>query len=154
MVVEGIPCTLGALQRGQVEARLSLEFATENCKKHAEKVLRQVTWRDMERTTLISRLQVLQQDIRRGRRDDGKIVCLADLVKKPGYVGERSLKYQAALAAARGVSLPEIPASRVYRALVRALIDKKEYIRHGSTATVALYNGRGEVVGRRALRID
>ncbi len=154
MVLEGIPCTLGALQRGQVEARLCLEFAMEKQKKHREKVLRQAAWCDMERTRLIPRLQVLQRDIRRGRCDDGKIIGLADLIKNSGYVGERSLKYKVALAAARGVTLEEIPAPLVRRTLLREVIDKKEYVRHGSTATVALYNGRGGIVGSRALLID
>ncbi len=154
VVCDGIPCTLGELQQGKVEARLILEFSPENQEDNSSKVLRDASWKDIARTALIPWLITIQKQIREKKRDDGKSINLDGLVKKSGYIGERSLKYKAALAAARGVSLHEIPSSHVSQALVRELVDKKEYIRHGSTATVALYNGRGEIVGSSTLKVD
>ncbi len=154
LVYDGIPCTLGELQRGRIKARLSLEFSPENQGKQPFKVQRDVSWREIARTALIPWLQNLQRQILEKKCGDGHMVCLNGLVKKSGYIGERSLKYKAALAAARGVSIDEIPASHVHRALVRELIDRKEYVRHGGTATVALYNEREEIVGSRTLMVD
>jgi hypothetical protein len=154
LINDGITCTLGELQGGQVEARLTLEFSPENQGSCPSKVLRDATWRDIARLPLIPWLIAIQKQIRDKKREDGKNICLHGLVKKSGYIGERSLKYKAALAAARGVPLDEISSAHVHRTLVRELVDKKEYIRHGSTATVALYNGRGEIVGSRTLTVD
>ncbi len=154
VVYEGIPCTLGELQDGKIDARLRLEFATENIKNHPGKVLRNAAWKDIDRTELIPWLQSLQKHIIDGKREDGKIITLDGLVKKSGYIDDRSLKYKSALAAARGVSLQEISPAQAHQALVRELIDKKEYIRHGSSATLALYNGKGEIVGCKSLLVD
>jgi hypothetical protein len=154
LIIDGISCTLGELQSGQVEARLILEFIPENQAGHSRKVLRDATWRDIVHLPLIPWLTTIQQQIREKKREDGKSICLDGLVKKSGYIGERSLKYKAALAAARGVPLDEISSVLVRQTVVRELVDKKEYIRHGSTATLAMYNGRGEIVGSRTLTVD
>ncbi|MFH0781147.1 MAG: hypothetical protein V2B20_04215 [Pseudomonadota bacterium] len=154
LVYDGIPCTLGELQHGQIKARLSLEFTPESQRMQPYKVLRDASWREIARTALIPWLISLQQQILEKKYDDGYMICLDGLVKKSGYIGERSLKYKVALAAARGVPIHEIPSSHVHQALVRELIDRKEYVRHGGTATVALYNEREEIVGSRTLTVD
>lgn len=82
-------------------------------------------------------------------------LCRLDgLVQKSGYLGERNLKYKAALAAARGVTANQIPSFQVHQAVVREIFNIKEFVRHGSIATVVLYNGRGEIVGHKTLNVD
>ena len=143
VVQGGITCTLGELRTGKVMARLSLEFSPENKK---QKVLRNVSWQDIARTPLKPWLKSLQDQIREKKRADSEVVCLAGLGQRTGYVWERSLKYKAALAAARGVSVNEVPLAQVYSFVAREIVDKKEYVGRGTSARVEMYNEKGELV--------
>jgi hypothetical protein len=143
VVQGGITSTLGQLRKGKVKARLTLEFSPENKK---QKVLRNVSWQDIAGTPLKPWLKTLQNQIREEKRADSAIAPLAGLSRRSGYFCERSLKYKAALAAARGVSVNEIPLGQVYRFLAREIVDKKEYVGRGGSARVALYNEQGELV--------
>lgn len=150
VVNDGIFCTIGELQQGQVKARLTLEFSQE---KSGRKVVRDISWRDVAKAPLKQWLITLQNQIREQQREDGKTISLAGLIKSSGYLSERSLKYKAALAAIRGVPLSEVPLAHVHRAVVHEIVNNREYIGHGSSATVALYNGLGEIIGSRTLTV-
>lgn len=143
VVQGGITCTLGELRTGKVKARLSLEFSPENKK---QKVLRNVCWQDIGSTPLKPWLKSMQDQIREKKRVDSEVVCLVGLGQRTGYVWERSLKYKTALAAARGVSVNEIPLAQVYRFVAREIVDKKEYVGRGTSARVDMYNEKGELV--------
>lgn len=151
VVQGGITCTLGELRTGKVKARLSLEFSPENKK---QKVLRNVCWQDIARTPLKPWLKSMQDRIREKRRADSEVICLAGLGQRTGYFGERSLKYKAALAAARGVSVNEVPLAQVYRFVAREIVDKKEYVGRGTSARVEMYNDKGELVTASTLTLN
>lgn len=139
----GITCTLGELRTGRVKARLTLEFSPENKK---QKVLRNVSWKNIAGIPLKPWLLTIQKQIRNRKRPDSEIISLANLGKRSGYLEERSLKYKTALAAARDVSVHEIPLAHVLRFAAREIVDKKEYVGQGTSAKVALYNEKGELV--------
>lgn len=151
VVDDGIFCTLGELQEGRVKARLILEVSAEN---RGRKIVRDISWRDIAKAPLKSWLLTLQEQIREHRREDGRTISLTGLIKSSGYLSERSLKYTAALAAIRGVSLGEVPLAHVHRAVVNELINRKEYIGQDSIATLALYNDLGEIIGTRSLIVS
>lgn len=151
IVERGITCTLGELRTGKVKARLTLEFAPENKK---QKVLRDVSWQDIAGTPLKPWLKTLQNLVLEQKRADSEVVPLAGLSRRSGYFCERSLKYKAALAAARGVSVNEIPLAQVYQFLAREIVDKKEYVGRGESARVALYNDKGELVTTSIMKLN
>ncbi len=151
VVDDGIFCTLGELQEGRVKARLILEVSAEN---RERRIVRDISWRDIAKAPLKSWLLTLQEQIREHRREDGRTISLTGLVKSSGFLSERSLKYTAALAAIRGVSLGEVPLAHVHRDVVHELINRTEYIGRGSIATLALYNDLGEIIGTRSLTVS
>lgn len=142
----GITCTLGELRKGKINARLALEFTPENA---TGDIRRNLSWSDIADIPLRVLLKTLQKKVLSNKMKDTSVVSLARFNRKNGYIGQRSLKYTAALAAARGVPLGAIPRDQVYKYLVREIVDKKEYVRHGSKARIVLYNGAGEIVTRR-----
>ena len=146
----GISCTLGELRKGKVKARLSLEFSPES---KAKNVVRDFVWDNGTKTPLKAWLKTMQHQIRDKKRADSEIVCLTGIAPKSGYLCDRSLKYKSAIAAARGVSVNEVPMAYVYQFLARELVDKKEYIGPGGSARVALYNDKDELVTSSTLTI-
>lgn len=147
----GISCTIGELRKGKVDARLFLEFTPEN---DIQNICREVAWNDIARVPLKPFLKALKNKIKNKMMNDTHIIRLDGLAKNTGYLSQRSLKYKAALAAARGVSLGDIPNNQVYNYLIREVVDKKEYVRYGSSAKVLLFNGTGQIVDSRTVRAN
>lgn len=151
LIEKGISSTIGELRNGKVNARLTLEFSPAN---ESRNILRNICWQDIAEVPLKPLLTAIKKKIMAKNPPDANIVSLAGLLKSSGYLGERSFKYKVALAAARGVPLKEIPLKHVYTHLACEIVDKKEYIRRGSSAKVSLYNSLGEIVDSLAVPIN
>lgn len=145
---EGIKTTIGELRTGQVNAKLTLEYDTENRQK---RVSQGVSCQKIAKAPLRAWLKTLQNKIREGKIDDTPSIALGSLTKNSSFFEQRSLKYKAALAAARGISMAEVPQTQVYEYLVRDILDRKEYISLGSSAKISLFNSYGEMVDSKTL---
>ncbi len=146
----GIYTTLGELLRGKVDAQLSLEYTAEN---KYQQISRNISWERISQTPLNAFLKTVRRKILDGSMPDSKTVLLGRITSNSCVYEQKSLKYKAALAAARGVSLGDIPADQVNNYLVRELLDKKQYILSGSVAKLSLYNGLGEVVASKMITV-
>ncbi len=151
LIAHGISSTIGDLRKGKINARLSLEFSPAN---DSRNILRDVYWKDIAEVPLKPLLTAIQKKILAGKTADTNIISLAGLRNRSGYLGERSFKYRVALAAAHGVPLKEIPFKHVCSYLVREIVDKKEYIRPGSSARISLYDNAGEIVDSLAVLVN
>ena len=89
----------------------------------------------------------IQKNIILEQSTDTKVVSLACTAASPGYFRECSLKYKAALALARGVSLEHIPQSEANHYVAKEIINKKEYLKYGTRTKLSLHCGSGVLVG-------
>lgn len=143
IIHEGISCRLGELQAGTVKARLTLAYEPEH---RFHDVFRDIVWHSLPDRDIFSWLTKKQEKIWNGLCKDSKALSLASFFKGTGMFQGNGLKYRAALAAARGLSLHEVPTIHVYELLAREAVDRKEYLRYGSKAKISLYNSQGELV--------
>ncbi|BHH82890.1 hypothetical protein [Desulforhopalus sp. 52FAK] len=144
LLEDGIPCTLRQLQEGAIKARLSLEFSLPHSE---QKVFRDSGWDDIDTLAIVDMVCSIQKKIKAGSIDDTTVISLACGRAKPSYFRQRSMKYKAALALARGVSIDAIPQNIVNHYVARDIINKKEYLVYGTRTRLCLHSGSGELVG-------
>jgi hypothetical protein len=144
LLEDGIPCTLKQLEEGSVKARLVLEFSLPHSDKE---VFRDSSWSDIDQLPIVEMVKAIQVDIISQKTKATRIVRLACGRAQPGPFRQRSLKYKAALAIARGVSLDEIPQKMANRYLVKDILNKKEYLKFGARTQLSLQTDAGELVG-------
>jgi hypothetical protein len=142
-LADGIPCTLLELEEGRISARLMLEISLP----HAEqKIYRDSSWNSIGKQSLVEMLGTLQEQILAGKIKDTKIVSLACKKVNSIFLLQRSLKFRAALATARGVGISEIPENLANLYAARDIINKKEYLVFGTRTKLSLYTAQGKVV--------
>lgn len=144
LLEHGIPCTLGQLEEGSIKARLVLEFSLP----HSDNVVfRDSSWSDIDRLPIVEMVSAIRNDIITQKIKGTKIVSLACGRAMPGPFRQHSLKYKAALAFARGVTLDEIPQNLVNQYIAKDILNKKKYLEFGARTKLSLQSGSGEVVG-------
>lgn len=143
LLEDGIPCTLRQLQEGSIKARLLLEFSLPHLE---QKVFRDSTWEDIHCDRVEEMIVSFQDKIKKGETFDTRVIRLACKKVQPGGFAQRSLKYKAALALAKGVALDEIPSTLANRYAAQDIINKKEYLIMGARTKFSLHSETGEVV--------
>lgn len=144
LLEDGIPCSLRQLEEGSIKARLSLEFSLPHSE---QKVFRDSSWNDIDKLPIVDMVRLIQTKIKAGTTGDTTVVSLACGRAKPTYFGQRSMKYKAALAIARGVSIDAISQNTANHYVARDIINKKEYLVFGTRTKLSLHSGSGELVG-------
>lgn len=148
VIQNGISSTIGELREGTMNARLTLEYLAEN---NHQQVSRNISWNKVAQAPLKPFIKTIQRKIFDGRLPDEKTVVFSGFTHNSSFFEQKSLKYKAALAAARGVPISDIPQSMVHDYLVKEVIDRKEYIGNGSDAKFSLFNGYGEIVSTKTI---
>lgn len=143
LLEDGIPCTLQQLEEGSVKACLSLEFSIPH---KSQKIFRSSNWNDIDKLPVISMVKKMQAKIASGAIVDTNIVSLACRNATPGYFRQRSMKYKAALALARGVRIDSIPEHVAQHFVARDIINKKEYLEFGTRTKLSLHSDGGKLV--------
>lgn len=144
LLEDGIPCSLRQLEEGVIKARLSLEFSLPHSE---QKVFRDSGWNDIDKLPIVDMVCSIQQKIKAGAIDDTTVVSLTCGRAKPSYFGQRSMKYKAALALARGVNIDAISQNIANHYVARDIINRKEYLVFGTRTKLSLHSGSGELVG-------
>lgn len=143
LLEDGIPCTLRHLQEGSIKARLLLEFSVP----HSEReVFRDSTWEDIHCDQVKEIIRIFQDKIHNGKTPDTRMIRLACKKVRPGGFAQRSLKYRAALALAKGVGLDEISLNQANRYAAQDIINKKEYLVMGARTRFSLQSESGEII--------
>lgn len=143
LLENGIPCSLEQLEEGSVKARLSLEFSLPHSE---QKVFRDSRWNDIDTLPIIKMVRSIQRKIVGGMLADTKVVSLTCRSAKAGHFRQRTLKYKAALAFTRGVSLDAVSQSAANHYVAKDIINKKEYLIQGARTRLCLHSGSGELV--------
>lgn len=143
LLEEGILCTLGELASGGVRARFSLEFLAEDEKSARSKELH---WQGIGSKRFLSALKEYQRKVSTQKVGEETRIPLDRFIRPSDSLEEKRIKYRAALAVARGVSITEIPLDHVSRHISRDLNDRSDLVIVGSRAKAALYNSKDEVV--------
>lgn len=145
LLQDGIPCTLQQLEQGDVKARLSLEFS----RPHSEqRLFRDSNWENIDKLPIVAMVRTLQGDIAAGKESDTTVVSLTCMRAQPGYFRQRSMKYKAALALARGVGVDAIPQSVANHYVAKDIINKKQYLTYGTRTRFSLHSGTDNLVGQ------
>lgn len=144
LLEDGIPCSLKQLEEGTIKAKLSLEFSLPHS---AQKVFSDSSWADIDKLPIVDMVRTIQQKILKGDIADSTVVSLACRRAKPGYFRQRSMKYKAALAFSRGVSVDAIPQNVANHYVAKDIINRREYLVFGTRTKLSLHSGSGELIG-------
>lgn len=143
----GITCNLGQLARGEVHATLRVAAESEG----KARVYCKLQLDDVHFDALQDWLRDRQQEVAAGRRLDSNVVVLAEYVQSCQSIDSRQLKYRAALAAARGVALDDVPPSHIERAIAMELQTRSRAIPRGCPAIVSLVDASGTIVNEQKI---
>ncbi len=139
---ENTPCTLRQLEEGSINGRLVLEFSLP----HSDKVVfRDSSWSEIDRLPIVEMVSSIQKDIISQKIKGTKIVSLACGRAMPGLFRQHSLKYKAALAFARGVTLDEIPGNLANQYVAKDILNRKKYLEFGARTKLSLQSGTGRL---------
>lgn len=146
----GIRTTLMALDGGEVQAVMRLQYLKENMRGRVE---RQVTTAHIKSLPLQRHLAIMQDKITRGEVQDARIIRLHPYCNSSGYVQERWLKYRSALIAIKGTKAPAPVNATIRCKLISDIVTRREYIKLGTAAHLEVFDGDGKCIGCSSLYV-
>lgn len=135
-------CTLGDLAAGRVEAELTVAAGNID----NSRVYCRLNLKDIDFNTIIGWLEQKKNIALANKSLKSKVVSLVEYEQSSRKSANSRLKYKAALAAARGVMLDEVPSTHVDQALKVESLSRRKLIPVGARAVVSLRDGKGTVI--------
>ncbi len=145
LLQNGIPCSLKQLEQGSIKARLSLEFSIPHSE---QRLFRDSNWKNIDRLAVVDMVKDIQREITAGKVGDTTVVSLVCRRAQPEYFRQRSMKYKAALALARGVRVDAIPQNLADHYVAKDIINKKQYLTYGTRTKLSLHSEAGQLIGQ------